>query len=220
MMKKRLTSILIIASCTLVAGCMGSDPRANYRGHEAPYQPVVSQNHLVLDLAAGNGGLASGEAGRAQGWFENIGLRYGDRITIDDSNGYGSNAVRNQIASVTGRFGLIPSADPAPPTAGGVQPGMVRIVVSRATAVVDGCPNWDDPIFGRERPGSPNYGCATNSALAQMVADPNDLVRGRSAADAGHDSAYAVQAIEKWRKADVNGAGSKTNTMKSESTGN
>lgn len=218
-MKKHFIPLLIVASGTLVTGCMGSDPRESFRGHDSPYQPVVSQSHYVLDVAVSNGGIAAGEMNRTKGWFDSIGLRYGDQITVDDSNGFGGSAVRNQVANLTGHYGLIPSTNPAPLTPGNVQPGMVRIVVSRASAVVEGCPNWDDPIVGRTRPGAPNYGCATNSALAQMIADPNDLVRGRSAPDTGHSSEYAIQAIEMWRKTDVKGAGSKSNAVRESGPG-
>lgn len=217
-MNKKLIPMLIVASGAMLSGCMGgtSDPRASFRGHESPYQPVVKQNHLVLDLAAGNGNLAGGELNRARDWFDMIGLRYGDQITIDDSNGYGGNMVRNQIAGLTGRYGLIPSDSISPMTAGAVQPGMIRIVVSRATATVDGCPDWNN----QSGPGVPNYGCTTNAALAQMVADPNDLVRGRSAPDTGKSSEYGIQAIEKWRKTDVKGAGSKSKAETESAGGN
>lgn len=219
-MNKKLIPLLIVAGGTMLSGCMGgtSDPRASFRGHESPYQPVVKQNHLVLDLAAGNGSLAGGELNRAKDWFDMIGLRYGDQVTIDDSNGYGSNMVRNQISGLTGRYGLIPADNTAPMTVGAVPPGMIRVVVSRASASVEGCPNWEQGMTGGGSPGAPNYGCATNSALAQMVADPNDLVRGRSASDTGKSSEYAVQAIEKWRKTEVKGAGSKS-TSEAQSTG-
>ena len=77
---------------------------------------------------------------------------------------------------------LVPNG--APVTAP-VAPGNVRVVVSRNVASVPNCPNW-------ERPSQPNYnnrmmpnlGCAVNSNLAAMVANPEDLVHGRSMATA------------------------------------
>jgi len=91
-------------------------------------------------------------------------------------------------------------------------------VVSADRAVVPNCPNWDvnrlDPGAGTD----PNYGCAINSNLAAMVADPMDLVRGKSS-DAS-DATVIAKAIKAWRemeptsklwvttvKADVKGAG-------------
>ncbi|MFM2411328.1 MAG: hypothetical protein RL481_2156, partial [Pseudomonadota bacterium] len=45
---------------------------------------------------------------------------------------------------------------------------------------VPNCPNWTkttDANFNTSN--HPNYGCATNSNMAAMVSDPEDLVRGR-----------------------------------------
>ena len=48
-----------------------------------------------------------------------------------------------------------------------------------------GCPAWGDPgIESPVRTGT-NYGCATNSNLAAMIANPDDLIRGREASGDG-----------------------------------
>ena len=87
----------------------------------------------------------------------------------------------------------------APVTEGRVEAGTVRVVASRASARVEGCPNWTDPgIESPTRTGT-NYGCATNSNLAAMIADPDDLVRGRDSA--GRDtSVVAGRAIRVYRE--------------------
>jgi pilus assembly protein CpaD len=97
-------------------------------------------------------------------------------------------------------------SDGAPVTAGAVQPGLVRVVVSRTTASVPGCPNWRQSHL----PGAPvstaaEFGCATNSNLAAMIADPNDLVLGQEGAVPG-DPATAVKAIKQYREAKPTGA--------------
>ncbi len=65
-------------------------------------------------------------------------------------------------------------------TEGPVGPG-VRVIVTRGTASVPGCPIWEDPLVGAPEQTSTNHGCATNTNLARMIADPNDLVRGQTA---------------------------------------
>ena len=92
---------------------------------------------------------------------------------------------------------------------------MVRVVVSRMKASVPGCPDFSrvsEPEF--ESNTSSNYGCAVNSNLAAMVANPADLVRGQPGADAT-DPATSAKAIDVYRKAAPTGAGG----LKSESTG-
>lgn len=78
-------------------------------------------------------------------------------------------------------------------------------VVAGGSAIVPGCPDWSDaaatPSAGAT--GS-NYGCATLGNLAAMVADPNDLVRGRTG-DAGLDGRTSVKAIGAWRTARTTG---------------
>src|SRR3546814_14290905 len=51
---------------------------------------------------------------------------------------------------------------------------------------------------------SSNYGCATNSNLAAMVADPNDLIKG--ATDTRNDTAAATRPVRTYREKTQTGA--------------
>ena len=165
-------------------------------------QPVVQRTDYVLDLSTGPEGVPATEMGRLHGWFEGLQVAYGDRIAIDEGpGGYGDGTVREAIAAAAGRYGLLVS-DQAPVTAGAVQPGTVRIVVSRTTAGVPDCPNWAGRSGGLSAT-SPNYGCAINSNIAAMIADPNDLVLGQSAS--GTDPATTTRAIRSYREAPPTG---------------
>ena len=62
-----------------------------------------------------------------------------------------------------------------------------------------------------------NYGCAVNSNLAAMVANPEDLVRGRSDGSVT-DATMGGRAIGALRKATPSGAGGAP--LKTESTRN
>jgi pilus assembly protein CpaD len=161
-------------------------------------QPVVQRTDYVLDLAAAGGALSGEERGRLMGWFQSLGLGYGDRIFVEDPYGSGG---REQVAGVASEYGLLLS-DGTPVTAGQVQPGAIRVVVSRSTAAVPGCPNWDRP--GGPSSTSSNFGCAVNSNLAAMVADPNDLVLGQVGSSAT-DAATGAKAIRFYRNATPTG---------------
>ncbi len=139
-------------------------------------QPVVERTNYTLDLNSGPGGLSYPEQRRLAGWFEAMDLRYGDRISVDDP--MASEATRAGVAQLAGRYGLLLS-ETAPVTAGYVNAGNVRVIVTRAKATVPGCPNWggknDSNLLNATSPG---YGCAVNGNFAAMIANPEHLVKG------------------------------------------
>jgi pilus assembly protein CpaD len=162
------------------------------------HQPVVERTDFVLDLSADRGGVSPAEIERLHGWFDSIGLRYGDRISVDE--GYGAGGARADVARAVGEYGL--QLEPgAPVTAGEVGAGAIRVIASRASASVPSCPNWDAAGNGITPPQgtSTNYGCSTNSNLAAMIANPNDLVRGQVNSGNGASST-ASRAIRVYRE--------------------
>ena len=194
-------SIALLALATALAGCVTPNPES--RGVAAVNVPVVSRADYALDLAAPGGSLPTSEAGRLDGWFRSLQLGYGDSIYVDGPDAYGAKA---DVARVAGQYGLLLS-NGAPVTAGAIQPGTVRVVVSRARASVPNCPNWSVPSQPNLQNASmSNFGCAVNSNLAAMVADPVDLVHGREGSGVG-DTQTATKAVETYRSAKPTGAG-------------
>jgi len=159
---------------------------------------------MVLDVNTTTSGLPISEQQRLNGWFETMDLRYGDRIAIENP---GQNpAVDAAIRDLAGRYGLMLS-DTAPVTAGYVQPGQARVVITRTTASVPGCPDWSAKSDMNYTNGlSPGYGCAVNSNLAAMVADPQDLLEGKKGAS---ETVIATsnKAISTYRETPPTGAG-------------
>ncbi|MXO66508.1 CpaD family pilus assembly protein [Altericroceibacterium endophyticum] len=141
-------------------------------------QPVVERHTLAMDLREGYGGLSMPEQQRLGEWFNALELGYGDRIAIAGSGT--ARETKESIGAVAARYGLLLS-DVPPAVAEPLAPGTVRVVVSRSRAYVPGCPDWSDRIASfLENATDDNYGCAVNSNLAAMVADPEDLIRGNS----------------------------------------
>ena len=137
---------------------------------------TVKANY-TLDLATAQDGLTIPEQQRLAQWFDTIDLKYGDRVAIDDPAM--SAATRDAVGRIAGRHGIL-LADGAPTTNGYITPGHARVVVTRSTATVPGCPDWSaksDINYGNAM--YPNYGCAINSNLAAMVANPEDLIQGQ-----------------------------------------
>lgn len=163
-------------SLTLAAGLAGCGTTASNRSLDSVHQPIVGRSNYTLDVATYGGALPLPEQRRLAGWFEALDLRYGDRVSVDDPSG--SEAAREAVAALAARHGLLVSSD-APVTPGQVAPGTARVVVSRATATVPGCPDWSSKSDTNLANATySNYGCASNSNLAAMVADPEHLLHG------------------------------------------
>ena len=192
--------LFIVASA--LAGCTHPSNVGPEAGLAAVNVPVVSRGDYVLDVSAPGGRLAPSEASRLDAWFRTLQLRYGDTVYVD---GPYADVARAQVAQVAGQYGLLVTPG-APVTAGAVPAGVVRVVVSRTEARVPGCPNWDRPGQPNfENRMLPNYGCAVNSNLAAMVANPEDLVHGREG-DGVTDSVTASKAVGAYRAAEPSGA--------------
>ena len=192
---------LTIAALGLsLAACSGSHiNRTMYSVH----QPVVTRSTYAIDLNAGSGGLAPAEQQRLAEWMSALDARYGDRVAIDYGSGYADGSARAAVADVAQGFD-VQLAETAPVTAGAVVPGTVRVVLTRSTASVPSCPDWSKKSEANYDGGNhTNYGCATNSNFAAMIADPEDLVRGQD--DHGHDSTQAVRPVEAYRTGKAGG---------------
>lgn len=166
----------MVASLALALGACGPSNMSN-RTLYSVKQPVVERSNYVFDLNTTSEGLPVSEQQRLAGWFDSMDLRYGDRVSIDD--GSNSLALRDDVAEIAGRYGLL-VAEGAPVTAGPAGPGQTRIVITRTSASVPGCPDWSHTDESNElNSTNPNYGCAINGNLAAMIANPEDLVQGQ-----------------------------------------
>jgi pilus assembly protein CpaD len=184
-----------------LAGCGGMSGNHSL---ESIHQPVVERANYALDVSTGGGGLSFPEQTRLANWLDAMRLHYGDRVAIDDP--LQSGATRNAVEELVARYGLLLSDD-APVTPGAVNAGAARIVISRMKASVPGCPDWsaksDVTVMNAT---SGNYGCATNSNLAAMVANPEHLLKG----DGSRGDTLimsSTKAIESYRDAKPTGEG-------------
>jgi pilus assembly protein CpaD len=203
---------LAISLGLALAGCNQSPVNTTLNSIK---QPVVERENYTLDLAAGAGGLPIGEQQRLEDWFETLDLRYGDRVALDSA--VASDAVTEDVEAIAGRHGLL-LTDGAPLTSGQLQPGTVRVVVTRSLAHVPGCPDWQEHYATNlENATSDGFGCAVNSNFAAMVADPEHLLRG--AEGTGETVVMSsTKAIESYREQAPTGVGD-LQSVSSQSTG-
>lgn len=195
------TKLIAVLLASAVAACATPGGGPANRGLSSVNEPVLSQATFTVDLSAPGGALAPEEVARLDGWFQGLNLGYGDSIFVD---GAYAEPARAQVAEVAGRYGLM-VLPAAPVTAGVVPPNTVRVVVARTRAEVPGCPNWSvESQPNMQNRTAPNFGCAVNSNLAAMVANPQDLFHGREGTGLGN-AATAVKAVEYYRQADPTG---------------
>ncbi|MEW4467982.1 CpaD family pilus assembly protein [Parasphingorhabdus sp. JC815] len=192
----RFVSIALVSALGLSLTACGSTT-AN-RSVNSERQPVVTRSHFVLDVnTTGTGSLPDGEFRRLAGWFDALELGYGDRVAIDDPGHGAGPSARSAVETLVAQKGLLVS-ETAPVTQGHIPSGAMRIVVSRSTAAVPGCPDWSNRSHTDfQARTSENYGCGVNSTMAAMIADPEDLVRGQTRD--GEDQAEASKAIRAYR---------------------
>lgn len=208
MMKMNKSAVLI--ALALTASACGTQNR----GVESVHQPVVTRADYSLDVWSGTDGLAPGDSARLAGWFESLQLGYGDSVAVDLGGAPDTGNVRQIVAEAAARYGVL-LKEAAPLTPGEVPQGAVRVVVSRLKASVPGCPDWSrSSLASMTGHSTSNFGCATNSNLAAMIADPEDLIRGKTG-NAATDAATSGKAIENYRKAKPTG----TDGLKIESAG-
>jgi pilus assembly protein CpaD len=201
MARTKSLTLIAAAGALLVAPAAEArrDRHGPERGMDSVNQPVVERTHYVLDLAAASGGLPVAEKDRLRGWFDSLGVGYGDSVYVDEP--YDAGPGISDVAKVAAEYGLLLRTG-APVTAGSVPAGVVRVIVSRSTASVPGCPNGG--TYSRPSTTSSNYGCSINSNWAAMVANPTDLVLGQAGA-VGASSDAGTKAIKVYREAKPTG---------------
>lgn len=180
--RSRLASLLAFAA-VLVTGCAQTE--ADYSGAQSVKDIQVrwvSLDHPVL-FDTGTSVLSASEKLRLNAFIGGLALRDSDRFKVDAGTARGldplAEARANAIAQQLRRYK--PGAV-APAYAGGQAPRTgVRLVVGRYVALPPNCPDWSGS--SSSNPGNlndSNFGCATATNLSLMIADPADLVRGRT----------------------------------------
>ena len=202
--KRAATTVLALSLGLGLGACStttdGPENGTLYSIHE----PVVERHNYTLDLATNASGLPISEQQRLADWFETMDIGYGDRIGLDAA--VDNPAVTQDVAAIASRHSLLLS-DGAPVTEGFIDPGKVRVVVTRSRAFVPNCPDWSDQ-FGTKLGNnmSDGYGCAVNSNLAAMIADPEHLLEGASGT--GETTVMtSTRAIQSYREQAPTGAG-------------
>lgn len=176
---------LLAVVAVIVTGCAQS--LADYSPTQSPRDIQVrwvSLDHGVL-FEPGTSVLSSSERFHLDAFLEGLTLRRGDRFLVDTGDaGELDPLTQARASAISQRLRRhLPGVDALMFSGGAAPDGGARLVVGRYVAVPPNCPNWSRPSAAN--PGNltdANFGCATTTNLSLMIADPADLVRGRSLA--------------------------------------
>jgi pilus assembly protein CpaD len=186
-----LLGMLALSGCSAdtVAG------RAPLSDPVAPKQNMVALASFDHDIHFANGStiLAPGEAQSLDAFLRNSAIGDSDDVTIGLSTGDSAALAAARQASVLAALRhlhvpVLPASDRAQGR------NAIRLRVARYVVTPPRCPDWskpevDEPTNSR----SSNFGCANETSLALMVANPRDLLHGTPAAGAdGEALAHGV----------------------------
>ena len=173
----------------LVGACA---PVTSYTDAEAPTRLKLDTATTQLDLrfAPGSAALASVDAARLQRAAASGEIKPSDRVIVDVTGA--PYLAKLRLASVSAlllRYGIVPVTGVQDPP-----PNHAIVAVERTLVTLPPCPNWSKRPYSEfaNQPSS-NFGCATETNLGMMVANPSDLASGLPLGPtAGQPAAAAV----------------------------
>jgi pilus assembly protein CpaD len=175
---------LLVGACAPVTTYTDAEASKNLKLDSATTQ-------LGVRFAPGSAVLAAADAARLRALGVTGGIAPSDRVMVAAAGApYLARQRIASIASVLLRYGIVVVADQLPnlPSNGAL------IEVGRTLVTLPPCPNWSKPTgtdFGNQP--SSNFGCATETDLGMMVANPSDLASGLPVGPAvGQPSVSAV----------------------------
>jgi pilus assembly protein CpaD len=211
-----------LAAC---AGTGGGDAHLGWIEAGSPKQLQVEQAQYrhVVRFATDSAALEAAERDRLLAFLASVDLGASDVVRLEGHADERASEVYNlDLASrraqsvaaflrqeghrrarvVTTAYGKAAPADPGTGEAAWRANRRVELVLERHVVVLPGCPDWSRES-GTDFANLPhsNLGCATETNLGLMVAEPRDLVRGRSLDTA--DGVREAEAVGRYRSGRV-----------------
>ena len=151
---------------------------------QIPLRPTFSAETLTLEhqvsFEAGSAGLSPVEQLQLQAFLDQLREGVTERIEVTallgaNDDGIAAGRLRTLVAELA-RYGLEPEVTATSPAQSEAEAERVRIAVLHTVVMIPDCSVEQPKRF--ERPDVV-LGCVTEANLANMIADPRDLVQGR-----------------------------------------
>jgi pilus assembly protein CpaD len=132
---------------------------------------------VSVRFAAGSAHLLAADAARLRSMVATGAIQSSDRVLVAAGGGPAlAQARRDAIAAALLPYGIVTS----PSALTGVATNQALIEIGRYLVATPPCPNWSKaPGTDFTNSFASNWGCATQTNLGQMVANPSDLVSGQ-----------------------------------------
>jgi pilus assembly protein CpaD len=218
---RNTVTFLLAAAALLVAGCAPQNTRE--LAAQSPKTNDVKLTSLThpVRFPPGSGILGEAESRDLSAFLASEGEHYGSNIALiegDSRNVKLSAQRRSSIERVLERQGLKATQVSPAPTPPSETDNVITVKIDRYTVTPPTCPDWSNPRadgFANTPPS--NFGCATTTNLALMVANPGDLVRG--APMGGADATFAARGVELYRTGQISKSLHSTGTGSNQSGG-
>lgn len=186
----------------LIAGC-NPNPNPELTG-PAPLSVQAPPKRIQVQLASfdheiffarGAKGLTSAQVAGLVHFLNANEIGEGDSVTVEVAGGSPLTAARK--AAVMGELKQL-GIDAASRKDAKLAVDAVRVHADHAVATAPACPDWSKPEADEpDNTTSSNLGCATESNLAAMIANPADLVKPKASAIA--DGGVLANGVELYR---------------------
>lgn len=196
-----LLMLAVVAACAPEASHWS--PQQSVKRNEVRW--ITFEHNVRFNPASS--GLGQAERIRLQRFLARHDAGYGDTLMIGarGKNITGTNVRRagrrESLVSAEIRKLKLPASLLPDTKSSEIWDGSVKVVLGRYVVIPPKCPDWSKRADGdsANRPSS-NFGCANTTNLGLMVANPGDLVRGRTPGPA--DGATGARRYKQYREGD------------------
>lgn len=178
--RRRMTLLAVLA--IIVAGC--AQTVADWTPAETPNElevQWVTHEHSVSFAGSANL-LTNQEARSLDRFLGEIDLRPSDRLFVDVGPKTGDVVSDKRVGVINDQLRhYVPNAQALVISGEKGTVSSIRLIIGRYVALPPNCPNLSKP--SATNPGNfndSNFGCSTQRNLGLMLADPGDLLRGRT----------------------------------------
>jgi len=161
--------IAALSISLLLSACGLGVQRTEYEA-DIDYRVDVAAFTHDVPFANGAAAAAPAQMQRLNGFLSTIGIGYGDSISLSGGTPDQRRALAEHLKPLMLEVHAFPDLG---------EPGAVTVTVVRHVVTAPACGDWSKPSEkDHANSTGPNVGCSTNAALAQMVANPADLLGG------------------------------------------
>jgi pilus assembly protein CpaD len=194
-----LKALIGIAGLAALSACEMSDAQ-HWQPSSAGAQKVnkveFSRLSHTVRFTSGSPTLTSAETSRLMGFLDDSDIVYGDHLYLGAA---GDDALTQKreaaLRRILAKRGVLMTVSPI--AAHGSSDEMT-VQLERYVVTPPACPNWSKPTGGDpDNTTFSNFGCATETNLGMMVANPRDLLVGRQPGPPDADP--ALHAIQNYR---------------------